>query len=533
MVAAVLGPDALAQAPRRDVTTSAVTGLVVGLVATVAALTLPGVHSLRHEISQERREIPMNPVPAWRRWRLDLALLALTALAEGVAYASGAFDAPAASVSQAPLVAWFGGTLVGVRVFQTATARLPAGAAAGFGPLLRGNLVRSLRRRYGALATGTVGVGLVVALATALTVFSATYSAGKTADSAFTVGSDLRVTPDPTSDRPHPPDSGQAYLVPGVTGQTPVVATLENAVFVGPDNQDRADLAAVDPASFARTAALRDAFFVDQSASQALAALQQHPDAVLVDEDTAARYSVEVGDRVKILLARGTPQQSLQPFVVAGRFTRFPGFPFGVDVVMNLATYQSHTHLTDADFFLLKAQDGGPVGLTRAEAALREGPGRRDPVTIESTSTALNKDQSSLTALDIHGLVDLDTFFTTTMSAAALALFVFGLLLHRRREYLTLRALGMAGRTLFALVLAEGVVVVACGLLTGLPVGIGMGYLFVHILRPLFILAPVAVVPLGGVAVVALLPALAALACAAAALVTLRRLRITEVLRES
>ena len=545
LVAVVLGPDALAQAPRRDVAISAATGLVVGLVATVLALSLPGIRSLRHEISQERREIPMNPIPAWRRWRLDLALLAVTAAAEGIAYLSGAFDAPAASVSQglavtlpsrlllAPLVAWFGGTLAGVRVFQTATARLPAGNAAGFGPMLRGNLVRSLRRRYGALATGTVGVGLVVALAAALTVFSASYSDGKTSDSTFTVGSDLRVTPDPTSDRPHPPSAGQAFLVPGVTQVTPVVFKLENAVFVAPDNQDRADLAAVDPATFARTAAMRDSFFVGQTAAQALSALQQRPDALLVNDAVAARFSVEVGDQVKVLLARGTPQQKLESFVVAGRFTKFPGFPGGVDVVVNLARYSSATQLTDVDFYLLKAQDGSAASLARVEAAVRGGPGRSDPVTVESTSTALNKDQSSLTALDIHGLVDLDTFFTTMMSAAALALFVFGLLLQRRREYLTLRALGMPGRTLFGLVLAEGALVVSCGLLVGLPVGVGMGYLFVHILRPLFLLAPATIVPFGAVAGVASLPALAALVCAAMALATLRRLRVTEVLRDS
>ncbi len=58
-------------------------------------------------------------------------------------------------------------------------------------------------------------------------------------------------------------------------------------------------------------------------------------------------------------------------------------------------------------------------------------------------SKEANKDQSSLTALNIRGLVDLDSFYTLVISAAVIAMFVFGLMLQRRREYVTLRAQGM------------------------------------------------------------------------------------------
>ena len=96
---------------------------------------------------------------------------------------------------------------------------------------------------------------------------------------------------------------------------------------------------------------------------------------------------------------------------------------------------------------------------TRAVAALRSGPGEADPIDIESTETALDKDQSSLTALNVQGLVDLDSLFTLLMSAAAIAIFVFGLMLQRRREYVTLLAQGMQGRELQALVLGEAALV--------------------------------------------------------------------------
>jgi hypothetical protein len=70
----------------------------------------------------------------------------------------------------------------------------------------------------------------------------------------------------------------------------------------------------------------------------------------------------------------------------------------------------------------------------RAAAALQAGPGGEDPLVIATTRTALDKDQSSLTALDINGLVDLNLLATLLMSVACVGLFVFGLLLARRRS---------------------------------------------------------------------------------------------------
>jgi hypothetical protein len=60
-----------------------------------------------------------------------------------------------------------------------------------------------------------------------------------------------------------------------------------------------------------------------------------------------------------------------------------------------------------------------------------------------------------------------------------------------------------------------------------------VGYQFIQVLRPLFIVSPVVSLPTGSVLVMAGVPALAAIASAIAATVALRRLRPTEVLRES
>lgn len=59
--------------------------------------------------------------------------------------------------------------------------------------------------------------------------------------------------------------------------------------------------------------------------------------------------------------------------------------------------------------------DLAPQVLSRhlaAATALRSAPGAREPLTVDTTETALDKDQSSLTALNVAGLLQLDSGYT-------------------------------------------------------------------------------------------------------------------------
>jgi putative ABC transport system permease protein len=542
---AVLGRDTLFQAAAADLARSGLLVAGIGMLTTAVAMYIPGRRSLSREVGRERGEMAATPAPAWHRLRLDFALLAAAAVAEAIAFATGAFDTRSGSVSAgqsvslpshlllAPLGAWVGGMLLSARVFLAFTTRIRVPAAPRFGPLLRGTLSRSLRRRAWALATGFLALGLVIAFGVSLALFTATYDAGKAADAEFVVGSDIRVTPSVLSPKPHPPSFAAKLQVPGVSAVTPVVFRLENSVLKARYNQRRTDLAAIDPVSFRRAAELSDSMFAGSSAADSLAALQGDPRGLLVDTETAGDLSVERDDRVHVLLARGTKNETLKPFHVVGLFERFPGFPQGANLVANLDYYQAATGLKRVDFFLVKSADDTGAGLARAVAALRSGPGKDDPITIASTQTALDKDQSSLTALNVHGLLDLDSLFTLLMSAAAIAIFVFGLMLQRRREYLTLRAQGMQARELQALVFGEAALVAVCGLAAGLLVGTGMAYLLVHILRPLFILDPGVTFSPGEIATLVGLAIAATVVSALAAVAILSRLRPTELLRET
>lgn len=126
----------------------------------------------------------------------------------------------------------------------------------------------------------------------------------------------------------------------------------------------------------------------------------------------------------------------------------------------------------------------------------------------------------------------MDSTYVLAMAAAAITIFVFGLLLQRRREYVTLRALGMRIGQIRALIVTEVVGVVVLGAGVGLMVGAAMAYFLVAVLRPLFVLQPVVVNPASDILVLTALVLAVSVVAALAATTLVRHLRPTELLRD-
>jgi putative ABC transport system permease protein len=540
----ILGPAAFGGVPLGHLAVSGLIAAGVGAMITAVALYLPARRSVDREVSEERREMAVPRPPMWWRLRLDLAMLAVAAVIEVAAVRSVALSPPQGSVYLGvaislpswpllvPLVVWVAGLLVCVRLLLAVVSRVPREPSRRFGPVLRGLLARSIRRRPWSAATGVLGLGLIVGFGVSLAIFIASYDTAKAADATFTVGADLRITPSALASRPLGPGDGSAFVVPGISAVSPVVFGIENSVLVGPHDQGAANLAAIDPATFADVAPTPVAPAPDGAPTDVLAALAADPSGVLVDAEAADDLGIEPGDSVEVILALGTKRETRKRFRVAGVFERFPAFPEGANLVVNLETFASATGRADVDFFLADATLDGRVGLDRAIEALRSGPGAADPIRIDSTETALAKDQSSLTAVNVNGLVGMASFYVVVMSAASVAMFVFGLMLQRRREYVTLLAQGMRMRELHGLVFGEAALVALGGVAGGLLVGVGTAFLFVDVLRALFVLEPNVTVPIGRIALLVGSVVLATFGSGLAATETLRRLRPTEILRE-
>jgi putative ABC transport system permease protein len=118
------------------------------------------------------------------------------------------------------------------------------------------------------------------------------------------------------------------------------------------------------------------------------------------------------------------------------------------------------------------------------------------------------------------------------MGTVTIAIFVFGLLLQRRREYVTLKAQGLSARSVRGLISAEAATVAVAGCSAGVAVGVVMAAYLVNVLRPLFVLAPPFRIPLGATTqvIASVLVATAMTSIAASSLVN--RLQATELLRD-
>jgi putative ABC transport system permease protein len=541
--AVVLSAGALASASPISLLASALLGAGVGFLTTGIALYVAGRRAINRQISDERAQLASR-APLWRLLGIDFLILAAALGVEWYQRRHGGFEGVRGSVYFGravslrlhlvivPIGIWLGGVLVLGRVVERVFAHLPLPLGHRFGRPLRGVLTRSIRRRSWAAASAVIMIGLIVALGTSAASFSASYNQAKARDARFVVGSDVRVTPAPISAVDHPPQYAEKLKVAGVQTATPVVYGLNNTLLESEVNEDAGNMAAIDPAAFAQVAPLIDTDFIGTTAANAMDALARQPGGVLLGEDLADVLDVEPGDEVQVLFARGTQKQKLAEMKVIGLFTRLPGFPEGVDVLVNIERQMQLIPTTNATFFLAQNTDPSGATLDRVVGEMREGPGYTDALQIDTRATALDKDQSSLAALNIRGLLTLDSAYALAMAATAITIFVFGLLLQRRREYVTLRAQGMRIGKIRSLIVSESVGVVVVGAIVGTLGGGVMAYFLVKVLQPLFVLHPEVVVPRTDIAVLAALVLAVSVIASLAATNLIRRLPPGELLRD-
>ncbi|MFN0156323.1 MAG: FtsX-like permease family protein [Gaiella sp.] len=533
--AAILGRASLDRASTASLVASALIGTLGGFAATGLALYLTGRRSIDREINQDRAQLSAQS-PLWRRIRVDLIGLLIVVAGTVWALRAHAFDGAPGSVYFGlsvelnlallvlPVAVWLTGSLFAARVIGFALHRSRPASTASLGRPVTSLFRRSVGRRPWAIGNGAVVVSLIVALATSLAAFTASYDAAKVADARYANGADIRITPSPTAERTYSAADATRFRTSSIAETTPVIYGLSNVILRSARTSDPANLAAIDPASYARVAPL------DTTTSKTTQLLQHDPSGILVSREMADFLKAKVGDTLHVLLARATPDQVEVDLTIIALYERLPGFPDGADAVIGIDAHIAGVPAKTPDFFLA-AISSGSNRLEQATTELRNGPAAGH-VQIDTRASVLDRDQSSLAALNIAGLVGLDSGFALAMAAVTIAIFVFGLLLHRRREYVTLRAQGLEPRTIRLLISAEAATVAIAGIVAGVAVGAVMGYYLVTVLRPLFVLDPGYTLPLTGVALPVALVLLATAASSVLGSRLVNRLQPTELLRD-
>lgn len=541
--AVVLGQESLSRASTSSLLTSALIGTIGGFLATGSALYLSGRRSIDRELNEDRARLAERP-PLWRRFWLDAIGASVVVVGTVLALRSNAFDGAAGSVYFGravdlnlpllvlPVAVWITGSLLAARLTGSVLGRSQPRSTSSIGRPLTSLYRLSIGRRPWPIGNGAVVVALIVALAVSLATFTASYDAAKAKDARYATGSDIRITPSPTSGRTYGVTDSDIFRTDGIAATTPVIYAVSNVILRSARTSDPANLAAIDPGTFPLVAPLTGVHFPSGDAASTLRSLKTDPTAVLVSKEMADFLKAKPGDPLNVLLMRATPEQVEVELHILDVYERLPGFPDGVDAVMSIDKHTTSVPSKAPDFFLAATTDNDAAGLQRAVHSLQQGPGSVDPLQIDTRTTTLARDQSSLAALNIAGLVDLDSTFALGMAVVTIAIFVFGLLLQRRREYVTLRAQGLEPRTIRLLIAAEASTVAAAGTTAGLVVGAAMGFYFTIVLRPLFVLDPDFTLPLGALAVPTLLVLIATVTSAVAGSRLVNRLEPTELLRD-
>ncbi len=534
---ATLGRESLHRASTASLLWSAVVGTTAGLAATGAALYVTGRRSIDREIDEDRARLALRP-PLWRRLRLDLIGVTVVVVGTAIAVRTNSFEGATGSVYFGrgvqlnlallvlPLTVWITGGLLAARMIGYGLAASRPRSSGSFGPVLPGLFRRSVGRRPWSIASGAIVASMIVALGVCLATFTASYDAAKAVDARYANGADIRVTPSPTAERTYGAGDAAAFTTDDTAAVTPVVYGLSNMILRSDRTSDPANVAAIDPLGFGEVAP------IDPAAAAALTTLGTDPDALLLSSDMAAFLKAAPGDRIHVLLARATDEQVEIEMHVTGLFERLPGFPDGADAVMSLDRHVAEIPTKAPDFFLVATTDGTGTAVRRASDALALGAAATDHLQIDTRLGTLDRDQSSLAALNIAGLVDLDAGFALAMATVSIGIFVFGLLLQRRREYVTLRAQGLEPRTIRLLITGEAAAVAAGGVVAGVGVGLAMGYYFVAVLRPLFVLTPEYRIPFAGLVAPVVLMLVATLVSSLIGSRLVGRLDPTELLRD-
>jgi ABC-type antimicrobial peptide transport system permease subunit len=199
---------------------------------------------------------------------------------------------------------------------------------------------------------------------------------------------------------------------------------------------------------------------------------------------------------------------------------------------MDIRTHEAEVPSVAPAFFLARTHDPSDGALVGVATAFINGPGASDALQVATRLSALAKDQSSLAALNVGGLLKIDGGFALVMGTAAVLIFVFGLLLQRRREYVTLKAQGMSARAIRALITAEAATAAIAGCLVGVGVGLLMAFYWINVLRPLFVLEPPYLVPFASMVGILGSVLVATFVASVAASSLVNRLSATELLRD-
>jgi putative ABC transport system permease protein len=462
---------------------------VAGFILAALAILYPTWRQIRHTtVATARKVVGRAKKPLWQNLYLDIILLVICAgvfwqtasagyqvvlAPEGVAQTSVSYE-----TFIAPVLLWIGVALLTVRLWEIVLSSRRWIMSRVLRPIahgLSGVVAASLARQRTIISHSVVLVVLACSFATSTAVFNSTFQSQSRVDAALTNGADVTVTGLTAS----PPGDKLTELktLPGVAAAQPM---QHRFAYVGNDLQD---LYGIDPLHIGEATTMANAYFAGSNARATLTALAQHPDGLLVSEETKQDYQLNPGDQVNLRLQdTQSHQYRVVPFHFVGVVREFPTAPKDSFLVANAGYVAQQTRSNAAETVLLRV-NGSPTGVAdKARTIVSSLPGAK----VTDIASIQHVIASSLTSVDLHGLSRLELGFAILLVAVATGLMMVLGMTERRRTFSILAALGARGRQLGAFLWSEGLIVLAGGGFIGIAMGFGLAWMLVKMLTGVF-----------------------------------------------
>jgi putative ABC transport system permease protein len=462
---------------------------LIGIALSLVAILVPAWRDARHlTIVSARSSIDHARHPLWLAAYLDVVCLALAMLifwktaASGYQIVLAPEGVAAISVDYwaflSPLFFWLGMGLLGLRltgIFLSSARRTVNSVLRPVAGRMAPLVAAALSRQTGRISAGVALVGLAIAFATSTAIFNATYQAQSLVDAELTNGADVTVTG--TSAAP----AGQAIdRLAAIPGAIAVAPMQHRFAYVGTDLQD---LYGIDPSAIGRATTMSNAYFGNGDAQASLAALQNTPDGVLVSDETVTDFQLEPGDTINLRLQSAVDHQyHVVPFRFIGIVREFPTAPSDSFLVTNADYVARMTGSTAAEVVLIRVAGDPRAVREQAVRTMKDVPG----VQIHDITEARRLIGSSLTAINLKGLTQLELSYAVVLSACAAGLALALGVLDRRRSFAIMVALGAKRTHLLAFLRSEAFLIMIAGSILGYLAGVVVAWLLVRLLTGVF-----------------------------------------------
>ena len=472
-----------------------IAAVVVGLAIAVASIALPARRDARDiTVAAARRDIGRARNPRWMRWGVDVILLSLAMVIfwltsrNGYKLVLAVEGVPTISVSYwafaGPAMLWVGAGLLSYRLTNLLVNRGRRVVGTIIWPIAGGlsdTVAASMQRQRRLIARGAALVALTVGFAASTAVFNDTYRQQAEVDAILSNGADVTVTTSPGTNVS--PTSPAATAIASTSGVKHVEPLQHRFAYVGADLQD---LYGVNTPTIVKAGRLQNGYFQGGTANQLMTTLGTTPDGLLVSAETVHDFQLLPGDAITLRLQNGKTKRYIDiPFHYIGVAKEFPTAPHDSFLLAN-ASYI--TKMTGSDTVGVFLVDTGGNNITTVADTIRKHIGTTATVTDLASSRTLVG--SSLTAVDLHGLTQVELGFALALAAAATGLTLWLGLAERRRTFAIATALGANRRQLGAFVWAEAGAITIAGLVTGTATAWALSTMLVKVLHGVFDPAP-------------------------------------------